>query len=198
KPEKIKASFTTKEGIFTENGKAEYSSSEYRLVSSGPVGNRSLDSIYISAHLKSTVNEIQFPLYFEVPDIDWKRDIQITFAKAYPASVTTDKNKFGVIAGYKDEIQLIANVKAKKGLASKGTPVEFIINGSSGALSSSSNPEYFRALTKTDTNGQASVFFSPRDFNNGLPGKVNYTVKTINEKNEAVTGNGTFEIVLPD
>lgn len=183
-PELVKVNFTTREGVFIENSKSEFSSSILRWDDSNM-------NPYISATIKSTTKKGSFPITIEVPDV-FRTIRPVTFLTSYPNAIKTNKNKFAVSRSFKDEIQLIANLSALRGLPSEGTPVEFVVADSI----SSNNSSLFRSLTKTDRNGQASVYFSPGLFA-GYSGPVTYRVIARNELDEIITTNGIFNIVEP-
>lgn len=183
-PDFTKVNFTTTEGVFLDNNKAEYSSTKLFRDNTG--------TFYIYALVKSTTNKGTHRVTAEIPEVS-TLSIPIEFLPSYPNAITTEKNKFAVARTYTDEIQLFANLSSKKGLPHKGTAVEFIVADS---LSSNSS-RLFRAVTKTDANGQASAFFTPGLFG-GYKGPVAYKVITRDETGKAIEAKGTFDIVEPE
>lgn len=179
----VKVNFITKEGSFYENDKKEYSSSE--LFSEG--GNR-----FIVANLKTTTKQGKHNITIEVPNV-YKRFTSIVFLPSYPSIISTSTNKFAVASTFKDEIQLFAKLSASKGLPSEENAVKFIVADSI----TSDNSRNFRALTRTDANGQASVFFTPGSLK-GYTGLVPYKVITTNESGNQITASGSFEVVEPE
>lgn len=184
--EYVKVNFTTKEGVFFENNKAEYTSSE--LYRDGP----NSTNAYIFATLKTTTKKGRHFISIEVPEVT-KRILFIDFLASYPSKIATNKDKFAVSRTFEDEIQLIANLSALEGLPSEGTSVEFVVADSL----SSTNSRLFRSLTKTDQSGQASVFFTPGLFG-GYTGPVSYRAIATNETGDIISANGTFNVVEPE
>ena len=179
----VKVNFSTTEGVFLENLKAEFSSTELR---------RKDDEFFVRAILKSTTNKGPHYLTVEVPEI-LKTIRPINYAQSYPASISIGKNKFAVQRTFADEIQLTAKLLAAKGLPTSGTAVEFIVADS---LSSNSS-NHFRLLSKTDKSGIASVFFSPGDFN-GFIGELSYKAITLDENGNALEADGFFQVIEPE
>lgn len=191
-PDFAKVSFTTNEGVFIENNKSEFTSSILRL-------DRATDKLYIRATLKSTTSKGEHKIKIEIPEVVIK-DTVVTFLPAYPVAVTTDKNKFAVAKTSKDEIQLFANLTSDRGVPHKGTEVIFkvIVNS---VIYSTDNPQtkhLFRALTKTDSNGQAFVFFTPGDNIVDL-GQARYEVTALKADGALLSpAIGTFNVVVPE
>lgn len=109
-------------------------------------------SVYAS--LKSTTNTSRFLVTVKTESI--KITVPVTFNPSFLSKIAVDENKFAVKPGLADEFQLFASVKVPMGPPSKGTKIKFVVDGLS-----SDNSKWFRGLTTTDANGQASVFSSP-------------------------------------
>ena len=174
--------FSTTEGVFIENNKAEYTSSEIRR-------DTLIDSLYVVAHIKATLSQGTHTLTVTIPEV-LKGQIGFQFRASNPETLTTDKSKFGVATGFRDEIQLIANARKKKGLPHKGTRIEFSVEGFT-----PENSTMFRSRTSTDEKGQASIYFTP---GNSLKlGRANYNVRYI-AADTIISADGTFEVIEPE
>ena len=178
-----KVNFSVTEGVFYENNKAEFTSSRINIKDG---------EFFISASIKTTTNKGMHFLKVEIPEV-YSRLIDIHYLPSFPISIQTTKSKPGVKRTFNDEIQLIAQLKAQEGFPHQGTVVEFIVADS---LSSNSS-HYFRALTTTDGEGQASVFFSPGEFQE-YTGPLHYTALAENEKGEIISASGVFQVVEPE
>lgn len=174
--------FSTTEGVFIENDKSEYTSSQIRK-------DTLTNEFYAIARIRATVNKGNHIVTVTVPNVP-KIQVGFQLRPSYPTALTTDKNKFGVARGFRDEIQLIANAKADSALPSKGTRIEFSVEGFT-----PENSNMFRSRTTTDEKGQASIYFTP---GNALQlGRATYKVGYIAAK-DTIYENGTFEVIEPE
>lgn len=177
--------FTVTEGVFFENKKQTYTTSDvYRNAN---------QQYMMYAKVKSSTLSGTHYATFEMPKF-FKVTLPMEFRRALPKTISTDKNKFAVKATLTDEIQLVANLKSERGLPSNGTVVRFVIADSI----KSDDPKfskYFRGLTTTDSNGIASVFFTPGSFN-GKSGLVEYYVSSFGADRQEVKAMGRFNVIV--
>ena len=175
----VSAKFTVNDGVFYETNKPEYTSAQWYRDNDG--------KLTISCLIKTTTVRNRNLLTVEVSNLpsltSW-----FWFLNAYPIDVIVDKSKFSVKEGATDEIQLFATVLSNKGVASRGTKVEFKVGDQS-----SESSKWFRGLTKTDEKGIASVYFSP----GGLSklGETEFQVIVKNAAGKDIIKQGVFYVV---
>lgn len=173
--------FLSSEGVFIENNKNEFSTSELRNENG---------TYFVRARLRSSTNVGKYQMTVELPNERVKITVPFSFSQSYADAITTDKNKFSVESTETDEIQLTASLRSGKGYPHTGTEVEFIVADTI----SSKTSKWFRALTKTNATGQASVYFSPGGLV-GYTGEVKYKVVTKGKNNPKLEIGGVFDIV---
>lgn len=182
-----RVNFTTSEGVFVANNKTDYSTSQIYV-------DRQTNTRYVYANLRASNRQGVYRVNIEIPKVIMGY-VWVKFGPSYPTTIATDKDKFSVTKNYKDEIQLIANLTSSPGVPHSNTPVSFLVLANSTKYSSDDpqNSGNFRDKRGTDSNGRASVYFSPGDLGN-FTGPVSYTASVRDASNLQKTAIGTFQI----
>ncbi|MEQ8812785.1 MAG: hypothetical protein RIE59_27180, partial [Imperialibacter sp.] len=122
----VLVNFSVDDGVFLENGKNTFSSSELTRVG---------DDLVIRGTWQTTTTAGEHFVSVEVPKV-FKTRRRVIFDKSYPSAIGISHDKAGVRNGFSDEITLTASLRSELGLPNKGTKVVFEVADTISSLES--------------------------------------------------------------